>query len=639
MARVARIAIAGALLATLAGGGAAQATKPVVSFSSSPVKARFVARAAPVDRGPPPGASGVALKPSGLGFVAGGREIARTRDFGKTWKPVWTRARARFLWVGFAGSVVFAAADVRGAPILLRSQDEGGRWSTIRPTLPRAGWPWRDLWWSLDFEWVSSRIGFATVDPDNYDFIGRVLRTEDGGRTWRLVGPRRAHAFARVGRSILVLAPGRRPCQRLWRSDDLGSTWHVVPWRLRCGLSLSALSIVSATHGYAAGGTRYYTTNDPRGFLLETRDGGVSWRRIWVSKSRFMGQPFNRLEIDSSGFGVALNGGCKDGQNSPCTGSVFVSRDAGRSWSGDGIDAYRVAFAGRRALAVQDAGEDFVALYERVRTGLWTPRARLSLLVRRAVARGRFDDIQVWTEVGGFHSQDRGASFHVLESYPGPYQTGDETVLNGVRFRTSDRGCTFSRDGGRTWAGTVPIDECWYAKFDLDSEGRGVITRAGLECPEDMGPIFTTEDAGRTWSRSALRMMSSDVAVDGRLIAVTGRARTPAGACARVVALSRDGLRSWTHVDLPGPTSCDSVSIAGETIWLSSCSRGLSGFVSTDAGRHFTAIAGRTLGIVALGGERAVATRDYRGGLWKTSDGGRTWQQWWPRLPIEAINP
>lgn len=646
--RVSGLAVVALLLTALAGGGGSPAKGPTLTFSFTPLKPRFVARTAPIDGGSPPGGTGVALARSGLGFVAAGREIARTHDYGGTWHPVWTRSGTRVEWIGFAGRLVVASAHMGNALLLLRSGDRGGSWSTVRPRLPVADsrWELQNLWSSLDFSWASARIGFAHVDPDNYDFLGRLLRTGDGGRTWRFVGPRWLHAFSRIDTSILALAYGRS-CQRLWRSDDLGLSWRLVRWHLPCRASLTALSFVSPEHGYAAGGVPYYASNDARQFVLETRDGGISWRRIWRSEPGFrsVGRPFNRLEVDASGFGVALNGGCKNGQNSPCTGQVFVTSDGGRSWTDDGIDAYRVDFAGRRALAVrQHAGDVFAALYQRVGGRRWKLRVRLGALVRTATASGRFDDLQVSTEVGRFRSTDGGRNWRVLQSYPAPYDVGERTIVrHGVWARASERYCLLSRDGGHTWKAIVPIDDCYVPVFDLDAAGNGVLTRNGLSCVEGSAPLLTSEDAGRTWSRSGLRMGTWDAAVDGRLVALVGDRRSRTGACVPAVALSRDGLRTWTLVDLPLRSRsgwCSHVSIAGTTIWVSSCfSSRIVGFVSPDAGRHFTPVPGRRLSVVALDREHAFATSNAPGGVWRTSDAGKTWHQVWPRLPISALRP
>jgi photosystem II stability/assembly factor-like uncharacterized protein len=121
----------------------------------------------------------------------------------------------------------------------------------------------------------------------------------------------------------------------------------------------------------------------------------------------------------------------------------------------------------------------------------------------------------------------------------------------------------------------------------------------------------------------------TSLAADGRFVAVVGLR----GHCTNVLALSQDDAQTWLVRQLPRK-GC-SVSVAHDDVWLG-CGKKL--LVSRDRGSTWTLLdapqafqsehlaaegRGAAWGLSWFGGQR----------LFRTTDGGRTWVEQWPRLP------
>ncbi|QSQ17531.1 WD40/YVTN/BNR-like repeat-containing protein [Myxococcus landrumensis] len=122
---------------------------------------------------------------------------------------------------------------------------------------------------SVDFfVWYTPKIGLMA------GYLGAaVLRTSDGGRSWRSVAfprvdPTWVYDLERAGsRTWLCGSSGN-----IYRSDDSGATWMELkgtPFTSedRC----MSLSFLDSERGWAAG---------MRGSLWATKDGGMTWRRL-----------------------------------------------------------------------------------------------------------------------------------------------------------------------------------------------------------------------------------------------------------------------------------------------------------------------------------------------------------------------
>ncbi|WP_342379991.1 hypothetical protein NVS55_10570 [Myxococcus stipitatus] len=177
----------------------------------------------------------------------------------------------------------WALAEVKSAPqmwlrqVVYRSADSGRSWHEDTRASEEVGKaiaarpnPFGALYDpSVDFfVWSSPEIGLMA------GYLGAaVLRTSDGGRTWRAVelprlDPTWVYDLEQAGgRTWLCGSSGN-----IYRSDDSGATWTELkgtPFNTedRC----MSLSFLDAEHGWAAG---------MRGSLWATKDGGATWRRL-----------------------------------------------------------------------------------------------------------------------------------------------------------------------------------------------------------------------------------------------------------------------------------------------------------------------------------------------------------------------
>lgn len=119
---------------------------------------------------------------------------------------------------------------------------------------------------------------------------GRLVASDDGGVTWRLVDtalvarntpvyaftatPSGSTVFALVGVNDPTLSPGQLPPLALWRSDDAGASWTAagaLPASDQ-GAMVAASDANGQTTLYLVAGDSY---NAPR--LFASHDGGASW--------------------------------------------------------------------------------------------------------------------------------------------------------------------------------------------------------------------------------------------------------------------------------------------------------------------------------------------------------------------------
>jgi photosystem II stability/assembly factor-like uncharacterized protein len=167
--------------------------------------------------------------------------------------------------------LVFAAGRVGGPAVLLRSLD-GGKTFKAQSMAEHAAM-------LLDVHFFNARVGllFAGSDADVQKSHGLILRTEDGGDTWKPV------------------YQSTRPFELMWKSH-----------------------FPSEAVGYAT--LQTYATTDAKNYIVKTLDGGKTWVELPLSdepKVRQFGVGFlNPLE----GFVGTTTGG-------------YETRDGGATWT------------------------------------------------------------------------------------------------------------------------------------------------------------------------------------------------------------------------------------------------------------------------------------------------------------------
>lgn len=167
-------------------------------------------------------------------YARGAGNVARSVDGGEHWESVWgdwnsAGYQAPLLYVSpHDPSVVFAGGETSlFQPYLVRSPGYGTTWE------PATGLP-------DDDNAVYSMIEHPT-DPGRFllGVEGRVLRSNDGGRTWATIYEPPSYTYVfdfvirRMGEQTVVYAAGSEDGTQggrltLHRTDDFGDTWERV---------------------------------------------------------------------------------------------------------------------------------------------------------------------------------------------------------------------------------------------------------------------------------------------------------------------------------------------------------------------------------------------------------------------------
>jgi len=284
-----------------------------------------------------------------------GGTVLRTADGGARWTA---------LIVPDAASLDFRDVDAIDAVTAYILSIGPGRASRIYKTTD-AGKVWRLQFTNEDPKGFFDAMAFwdgerGLVMGDSIDGRFDILRTMDGGNTWRRVPagqlpPALANegAFAGSGTNVAVLPGGHAwigtgaasRC-RVLHTSDYGATWSVAETPVAASASAGIFSVAfrDTRHGMVAGGD-YRQEQDATNNAAVTADGGVTWTAV-----RGLG-----------GFrsAVAHVPGSKGSWIAVGPRGADISTDDGRTWTaieGDGYHAFSIARTGRGAWGVGEGG-------------------------------------------------------------------------------------------------------------------------------------------------------------------------------------------------------------------------------------------------------------------------------------------
>ncbi len=260
-------------------------------------------------------------------------------------------------------------------------------------------------------------------------YDGTILRTTNGGRTWRDVSPTGAGALqfrdieAFSASHAVAMAAGEGRDSRLYVTFSGGRHWRLAYTNRHPAAFYDCMAFFDSRYGL--------TMSDPvngKFRILATRDGGRHWR---------IQSPAGMPAARAGEFGFAAGGGCLTtrGAHDAWFGTggaaarVFHSTNRGRTWTvsatpiaaGDSAGIFAVAFRDRlQGIAI---GGDFAA-----------PNA-----ARQAVALTA-DGGRTWTLVG-------------KAAAPNGYRSGLTFVpgTRGTALAVGLSGSDITRDGGFHW--------------------------------------------------------------------------------------------------------------------------------------------------------------------------------------------
>jgi photosystem II stability/assembly factor-like uncharacterized protein/DNA-binding beta-propeller fold protein YncE len=447
-------------------------------------------------------------------------------------------------------------------------------------------------------------------------FTGSLYRSGDEGESWQRVD----HGLPRLGVQEVVVSPGFSEDGTLfavlmatdaglgiWRSTDRGRAWHIASR----GLSDLAVTDLATSPDFSADQTLFATTR--RQGLFRSTDGGQTWHHltdryhtpepyprppggVWVSPTYAQDQT---LFVAHYGLQRSTDGGETWARSLPEMASLafspgFATDRTLFGWSGeagllrstDGGDSWQAASAG---LALTDFGSGRVIVspdYAASKTlyFIWSPSAPEGLPQL-------------------FRSTDSARSWEYLHGEPPQAATPLELSADGRAFLALDDSARLARwsTAELDWrsAALPPMDELEIEELVLSPEfGRNrTLFAVGA------GPgILVSRDAGVTWKDTGFPLRATHAMP---LKLVLGPAETAfVGSPLGLYSLGRDGVWMLVSDGLPQGAKTSSPEIGAD------------------------------------GSLRVLVSRtDGEAGpsVFLSSDGGNTWTQPIPPLPLEVI--
>ena len=271
---------------------------------------------------------------------------------------------------------------------------------------------------------VSDRVAWASGEGNT------ILRTEDGGTTWKKLANPTAVAAERLdfrdvdavsATTAYVLSIGAGTLSRIYKTTDAGLTWTMQFANADADAFFDAMAFWDADHGIAVSDTVKGTF-----VIITTEDGGRSWNR--VPADRLPPALDNEGAFAASGTNVAVSGTSHAwfGTGAAARARVLHTPDRGRTWTiaetplraGQTSGIYSIAFRDEMNGVV--VGGDYSKDAEAIDNAAVTK-----------------DGGKTWTLVTGL------TGFRSVVAYV----PGQRTALLAV----GPQGADVSADDGRTW--------------------------------------------------------------------------------------------------------------------------------------------------------------------------------------------
>jgi photosystem II stability/assembly factor-like uncharacterized protein len=538
--------------------------------------------------------------------------------------------------------------DKSGAGAVYRSDDTGASWRRVDGgQLPAAA-----IVSDLEVQPGNSRVILAATS------VG-IFRSDDAGTTWKLSCDGLPHRYAEelafassapqtVYVTLRCTAKGKEAWNGgVFRSDDAGRTWHGVNG---AGLPKQV--------GKPDQEARHFSSNpkeiivDPRDAntvyighrdwvtagVYKTTDGGARWQKVARKNGADANMEYGWLTMwGPSVQCLALAPAAPDRAAFGTSGMIYLTEDKGGTWQQRYAAPAQEGKVTGNGLAVTCAWR---VQFDPVRPNrVYLCYMDIGLLIS--------DDLGSTCRRSFVGMKTGGNCFGVLAD---PQVTGTLWAATGWWNRNAGDLCR-SDDDGRTWhivgQPSTGLPEGQVLEMALDP--RSGVGQRRLVVISNGNGVFETRDGGSSWKN-----------INGDLPPATAKKPTgllldPADGTHLVVALerelraTRDGGRTWQRLhdvdDLPAikqlvasPRDFRTLYIAGREFYDHAAHRLHPGglFRSTDGGRTWTRLLAHryTTGVAINGDLLYVTTKDdpYHDdplgvGVLKSRDGGHTWRR------------
>ncbi|HYL36035.1 MAG TPA: hypothetical protein VEV17_09000 [Bryobacteraceae bacterium] len=477
-------------------------------------------------------------------------------------------------------------------------------------------------------------MAFDPYNPDTvYGATGTgVFKSTDGGASWRNAG-----LMGNGVNSLLIhpqdssilyaLASGH-----LFKSTDSAATWNQAD---------SALGVVCMAVDPQDPGTVYIATPDPGG-VLKTTNGGTSWQ----SAGAGLPPGITSLAIDPQTPSTLYAAGFRMGP------TIFKSTDGGASWleTDARLPKDRIFLPGVLTIdAKNTATVYFTSAYNGVfksKDGgaTWTdansglvgkPCCRVPTMIVPQNSNMLFT-VNLASEL--FKSVDGGASWKIVGPSPPPFwpliglavHPQDSSTL----YAATGTGAFKSADGGITWSAAYS----GMRAIAVDSLAIDPQTSGNIYYGTGFSGVYKTTDYGMTFSASTginsgfpVVALAMDPQTPSNLYAGTGGGDCGEDARGGLFR-SVDGSVTWTDTGL---VTCVAALVTDpqtpSTVYGATWDRGV--VKSTDGGAAWASVNvglhGGPINALALDAQTPgtiyAAASGTSGGLYKSTDGGNTW--------------